>query len=134
MSLFRPKHPVSAKIALYDSSTEHVLIMRYERNRVFYGLPGGHIERHETPDAAMLRELEEEAGVKLETYQRKDFFVTTPGANRLIVAYTGTLASDKNVSTPRPKEGVPVWMTRSELTQLKDISAAYKTFALQNWP
>lgn len=41
-----------------------LLVEHFLKGRNFYNLPGGGIEKGETPEEAALRELEEEAGVK----------------------------------------------------------------------
>lgn len=131
----RPKHPVSTKIALYDASGEHILIMHYPRGGGFYGLPGGHIEKNETPDDGLTRELREEVGIAAEQVARRDFFTIQPGDNRIIVAYTGIVPADAVVATPNPKEGTGVWMSKQEFSDPSlAIAEKYREFGLAHWP
>ena len=131
----RPTHPVSTKIALYDSFADHILVMHYPRSGGFYGLPGGHIEKHETPDDGLARELLEEVGIGAEQLVRRDFFTIEPGDNRIIVAYTGIVPAGTVVTTPSPKEGAGVWMTKQEfLAPDLPIAEAYRQFGLAHWP
>lgn len=47
-------------------SAEHVVLMRrFKRGREYYTLPGGSVEPSETPEAACLREIQEETGLML---------------------------------------------------------------------
>ena len=57
----RELHEVTCKVALYDSSKQYVLLAEYKPNE--FGIPGGHLERDEEPDATLRRELKEELGI-----------------------------------------------------------------------
>ena len=52
-----------AIVVRVDDSEPHVLLVTSKRNAKNWIFPKGHIETGETPEAAALRELKEEAGV-----------------------------------------------------------------------
>lgn len=134
--MFRPRHEVSTKAALYNQAGTHVVLMQYVGRRngnVFYGLPGGHVEYRETPDEALERELLEEIGLAVPGIVRRDFF--RAGDNvRIILAYTGILPDDTVIEVPNPIEGEGKWFTKEELLALEKLGDDYRQFILAYWP
>lgn len=131
--MFIPKHEVSTKIALYDEHAERVLVMVYP-GRAAYGLPGGHLEKDELPDAAIVREVEEELGITISEYERKDFFLHKDTRGKVILAYTGRLAFATIFDEPQKSFEFGKWVTRPEFEALPKISIGYRKFILENWP
>ena len=121
---------VSTKIALFDQSKEHVLTIHMSLSDD-WGLPGGHIDEGETPIDAITRELLEECGVKIDTIQRKDFFMHSNG--KLVLAFTGTVTNTAIKSQQNDLEGVPKWLTHTEFETIR-IEPNYRDFVLSNWP
>ena len=60
---FVPRHRIGVMlVALNDE--EHILMLRHVFHpRTPWGLPGGWLDRHESPAAGVLRELKEETGL-----------------------------------------------------------------------
>lgn len=131
--MFIPRHEVSAKIALYDERAEHVLVMVYP-GRGTCGLPGGHLEKDELADVAIVREVEEELGIVISDYVRKDFFLNKEVKGKVILAYTGTLAYETAFYEPHKGFEYGRWLTKSEFEALTNISSGYQSFVLKNWP
>lgn len=133
--MFRPRHRVSAKAAIYSADASKILIMSYAGGKT-HGLAGGHVERNESPDTTIVREIEEELGVTLPEglFKRRDFFKARPTDDRIIVAYAAHLPGDIAIRPIRPQHENGVWLTKAELTALTTISDSYKQFALAQWP
>lgn len=131
--MFIPRHEVSAKIALYDERGEHVLVMVYP-GRGLHGLPGGHLEKGELADIAIVREVEEELGITISDYTRKDFFLNKDVEGKLILAYIGVLPIDTVFYEPQKSFEYGKWLTRPEFEALTNISLGYQKFVLENWP
>lgn len=60
-SVITSSHPTAAGILLTARSTGRSLFL-LRADDGYWGTPGGHVERGETPYMAMLRELDEETG------------------------------------------------------------------------
>lgn len=131
--MFIPRHEVSAKIALYDERGEHVLVMVYP-GRDLYGLPGGHLEKDELADVAIVREVEEELGITISDYTRKDFFLNKDVEGKVVLAYVGTLPINTVFYEPQRTFEYGKWLTRQEFEALTNISLGYQKFVLENWP
>ena len=121
---------VSTKTAIFDSTHKHVLVIRMDQ-RNDWGLPGGHIEENETPDAAISRELLEECGIIPDILQGKDFFTHSNG--KLILAYIGEINDTNLKSRQNELEGIPKWLSLSEFKTIQ-IEPNYSNFVLENWP
>lgn len=134
MSVFNhlPTHRVSAKVALYSHDNQKVLVMKYAGGKA-EGLPGGHLEEHESPDQTIEREFMEELGVKIPTVTRKDFFRRETIEGPTILAYVGVAPKDFFIKPTHPKNETGEWMTRSEIDNSK-LATEYKTFVIANWP
>lgn len=124
------KFYVSSKAAIFNSDLTKVLAI-YISERNCYGLPGGHIEKDESPDQAMYRELYEECGIRPSNLKHVDFFVHDCG--KIVLGYTGTI-NDSNVEPKQIDiEGIPKWLSKSEYKKVS-IDEGYRKFVLENWP
>lgn len=130
--MLRPKNEVSTKIALYSTDLSSVLIMHYPI-RGISGLPGGHVESKESPDATIRRELMEELTVTLETIERSDFFLREGSKGPIILAFKAIAPVDLVIKPTNPKFEYAEWVKKDEVKNVR-MSAEYIRFALENWP
>ena len=128
------KHEVSIKIAIYSHDYEKVLVMVYPDREGIHGLPGGHLEDNELPDQALVRELSEELGISLGTFEKKGFFLRSGSEGSVILAYTATAPSDIALNPPDPDFEHAVWMTADEVEAIEHLSIEYKKLVAENWP
>ena len=128
------KHEVSTKIAIYSYDYEKVLVMVYPPREGIHGLPGGHLEDNELPDQALVRELNEELGISLETFEKKSFFLRSGHEGSVILAYTAIASADIALNPPDPDFEHAVWMTNDEVQAIRHLSIEYKKFVTENWP
>ena len=87
---------------LIDEQINYLLTLDFHGN---WGFPKGHLEAGESEEEAALREIEEEAGVKVEL--DKDFrhpleYVMPNGRNKVSVYFLGFYEDQKPV--PQPEE------------------------------
>lgn len=124
-------HSISAKAAIYSYDGKQVLIMRYQTRS---GLPGGHLERGETPDVAVARELMEELKIAIPNLKRTDFFLRNnkPGTS-VILGYTGTAPENLKLEPTHPDVEFGEWVTRDQVSTI-DMNEGYKKLILENWP
>lgn len=121
---------VSTKIAIYSHDFTQVMIMKYPDR---YGLPGGHLEKGETPDQAIARELEEELGVTISPMKRTDFFLRGIDGKTVILGYTAIAPKGFIAQPSRPQKEHDIWVGREEVSAI-DMSEGYKQLILENWP
>ncbi len=88
------------------------------------GLPGGHMDDGESPDAAIVRELSEELGLDDVALERGDFWMH--GSGKLVLGYVGSI-DESTVFTLQEDEliearWVPVEDLRNGTLSLGDYS------------
>ena len=139
MSAMYDRHEVSVKVALYSSDGKRVLLMYYPHDDGF-GLPGGHIDAGEMPDAALERELREELGITIDAtpadFYVRDPYDTTAKNHKIILGYTAII--DDDIELPDQacdgSEAGPVWLTRAEVETVDKLAPGYRDFLLKRWP
>lgn len=127
------RHEVSAKAALYSEDGQFVLVMRYPR-RGRTGLPGGHVEKGESPEDALRREMVEELELTVGHLERKDFFLSGEFQPRIILAFTGTLPLNATMTPTDPTFEYGEWVSMEDFKKTEIISPNYTRFVLENWP
>lgn len=81
------------KIMSFNPAGELLLIRNTYGSRHLFMLPGGGVERGETPAEAALRELEEETGVKAERLEARGIYVSGAEGKRDTIHLFTALAS-----------------------------------------
>ncbi len=127
------QHEVSAKAALYSDDGQRVLVMRYPR-RGATGLPGGHVDKGESPEEAMRREMIEELNLSVGHLERKDFFLSGENQPRIILGFTGVIPTDSIITPSDRTFEYGDWVTIDEFKQIELISPQYVQFVVENWP
>lgn len=126
----RPTHRVSAKIALYNPARTHVILADYgERG---FGLPGGHLEADEEPEAALVREIKEELGFDLDPniIERKDFWRHSGG--RIILGFIATIPDDQTISVNLDELAGAPWVKVSDIINGNVPVDSYAEFIKKN--
>lgn len=126
----RPTHRVSAKIALYNPARTHVVLADYgERG---FGLPGGHLEADEEPEAALVREIKEELGFDLDPniVERKDFWRHSGG--RIILGFIATIPDDQNIAVNLDELAGAPWVKVSDIINGNVPVDSYAEFIKKN--
>lgn len=126
-------HEVSSKVALYSEDGQHVLVMRYPR-LASSGLPGGHIDKGESPEEALRREMVEELNLEAGPLERKDFFLSGESKPRIVLAFTGVIPIDSPMESSDYAFEYGEWVTKDEFKAIEVISPQYTEFVLKNWP
>lgn len=121
---------VSTKIAIYNHDATKVMVMKYPH---VYGLPDGHLERHETPEEALVRELDEELGVTLPAIKKADFFLRDTEGETVILGFTATAPAGFITHPSDYEKEHDVWVGRDEIAAL-DMAEGYKKMIFEEWP
>ena len=128
----RPKNVVSTKVALYSHDLASVLVMHYPIRNI-HGLPGGHVEPQEHPDAAVRRELLEELTLSVDNLQRKDFFLRGGDKGPIILGYTAIAPEEVSIVPTEPSFEYAQWVPKEELGNIV-MTPEYHRFIIENWP
>lgn len=80
-------------VAVFVVHNDHVLLHPHRKLGIWLP-PGGHIEPHELPDEAALREVEEESGLVVELVGGYGVEIHDPGAPRQLVRPEGIQLED----------------------------------------
>ena len=100
---------------------DQMLLLRRNKPGPLYGLYvpiGGHIEPHESPRQAAVREAHEEAGVTLESVEFRGVLVeTSPVAYNWITFIYGAEVAEP-FAPPSCPEGELTWVSRENLASL----------------
>jgi 8-oxo-dGTP pyrophosphatase MutT (NUDIX family) len=129
----RDLHRVTTKVAIYTPSGSHAMVMHMYvgKEREMYGLPGGHIDTGEQPDETIVRELDEELGIKVSNLRHIDFFIHSNG--KIVLSYTATLPHNTVITPSDPAKEIGVWLSRDEFDDIV-IESNYRALVLDNWP
>ena len=106
MSLTRPDRERATAIVVRDG----LVLIALDENVDFYFLPGGRIESGETPDEAMVRELDEETGM---TLTGAKFLFNHVGPNNY--DYVFEVEAEGEPTPHHEIEKVPWWDQRQDL-------------------
>lgn len=128
MNRNRPRHRVSTKAALIDKDTGRVLVTILGNGK--YGMPGGHVENGETPDAAIRRELKEELSIEVPGLTRDDFW-KDPRGDRILLGYLGELSESQSIIVDGIEVIGTAWVSRSDITSGKVSIPSFKDYLLR---
>lgn len=123
----RPTFRVTCKVAIYDPTRQYVLVANYTPTK--NGLPGGHLESHESPDDAMKRELQEEIGFVPYDLERKDFWIHSNG--KVVLGYIATAPRDQKFVVDPVELRSLDWVSISAISNGETIVESYDEFILK---
>ena len=130
----RPTFRVSCKAALFNPSRTKVLIVEYDRDYSDkeYGLPGGHMEKGESPDETITREIKEETGLNLisEELQRRDFWLH--GDGKVILGYVGEVSDTAPLAPGQNEIKNIVWVDANDIKSKKYELRDFADFVVSN--
>ncbi|GFH40975.1 NUDIX hydrolase [Lactococcus insecticola] len=136
-------HNGAVAVLAITSDDKIVLVRQFRKalEKVIYEIPAGKLEQGENadPQAAMLRELEEETGLAAKTVTKIAEFYTAPGfSNELIYLYKAE--NLVKVENPRPQDDDEI-LERYEVSLAEakaliasgEIADAKTILAIQHW-
>ena len=106
--------------AIIQNGKDIVLIHRFKGSQEYYAIPGGNIDHGETPDIAILREVDEELGLHLDKCKfvlevndndRQDFYFSCTTTDTDFVV-TG---DEKNYLNDPEKLFEPQWINKKNI-------------------
>jgi 8-oxo-dGTP diphosphatase len=120
------------------------LIERHRDGLHYFTFPGGHIEPGETPEAAGIRETEEELGLQV-TIRKLAVVADWQGCSQyyfLVDVIGGTFGSGtgEEMNHPKPEKGTyqPVWMPVAQLLDQpikpRQMAELLVRFVKEGWP
>lgn len=104
-----------ASVALIKNPEDNNLFLGISRktDSLDFGLIGGKIEEGETPDKAVVREVNEETGLSVDT-SNIVYAKILEDKERIVLCYECEVKNLSDLST-KDGEGVVKWVTRNEL-------------------
>jgi 8-oxo-dGTP pyrophosphatase MutT (NUDIX family) len=120
------------------------LIERHRAGLHYFTFPGGHIEPGETPEAAAIRETEEELGLQV-VIRRLAVVADWQGRSQyyfLVDAVGGTFGAGtgEEMTHPKPEKGTyqPVWVPVAQLPGLPvkptEMAELLVRYMQEGWP
>ena len=107
-------------VAVFRNGAGDYLLLR-ERHHTGWALPGGLLNRGETPEAALVREVHEEIGVMLPDHAIPEPQITiAPHAQRVDVIYEIDADDDMRPTAKEPEVLEAAWFSLSNLPELGD--------------
>jgi len=82
-----------------------------------WDIPSGHVDRHESPDAAAVRELFEETGVQVQTLEQRSV-IFQPMCNTVQVIFAGTVDSTSAINPDNVEISEVRWVSRGDVELL----------------
>ncbi len=120
---------------LIKNENKYLLEQTTERNNYKWAIPGGHVLSCETPEIALIRELEEELGITDIQYKKIDTIKFPYNSYIFNVFYSNTII-DTNLLKLQPNEVTQVkWYTKEEILKLieNDMIPRGYAFILKNY-
>ena len=82
-----------------------------------WDIPSGHVDKNESPDAAAVRELFEETGIKISTLEQRSV-IFQPLCNTIQVIFSGTVDPTPSVKPDNVEISEARWVKRGEVNLL----------------
>ena len=110
-----PTYTVAAKVYLTNPDG-HFLVVKpvYHPG---WDIPSGHVDKNESPDAAAVRELFEETGIKISTLEQRSV-IFQPLCNTIQVIFSGTVDPTPSVKPDNVEISEARWVKRGEVNLL----------------
>lgn len=124
-------------VVIEDDRGRIFLTKRSEHSRDQKGKwenPGGEIDGNETSEKAILREVKEELGVKVELNKTlyKDVFPTDEGVEWEVTIFSGTLRGEPSIQNYKETAEIG-WFKKEELKDLPLASYTRSDFVRFGW-
>jgi len=102
------------------SCGEKILLVRGLGENEPFDLPGGHVHHDESPQVAIVREVQEELGVSItagDIFYSSQFFHPGPQKQTLMLVYKATI-DDATVTFDHAELSEVMWVTEEELSDM----------------
>lgn len=116
-----PTYTVASKVYLTNADGQFLVVKPVYHPA--WDIPSGHVDKHESPDAAAVRELFEETGIKVQSLEQRAV-IFQPMCSTIQVIFSGTIDPTPSPNPDNVEISEAKWVSRGDVDLLSHAMEA----------